>query len=332
MKIAKILIEALEKWASDVILTSSVAPVLKLNWDIVYLEHFWIYEPQELKEEILATMSEKQKNQYLWELELDYSLDLKWYSRFRVNSFFSKAWAWAVFRPIKTQMPTFEELNLPKKLLDFAPLKRWLLLVTWWVWSWKSTTMSAFLDYIIANYSRHIITVEDPIEYVFKNGKSVIEQREVWTNTKTFDSWLKYALRQASDVILIWEMRDLETFRLALRAAETWNLVIWTMHTSWAANTVSRIVDMFPWNEKEYVRAQLAESLLWVIWQQLIKWKDWKWRVLATELLVNNSAIANMIRKWDTHQIPWALETWWSFWMYTMEKNLEMLREQWLID
>lgn len=333
MKIANILKESLEKWASDVILTSWVYPVLKVNWDIVYLEHYGIYEPEELKKEILATMqTEKQRNEYLAEFELDYSIEMKWYSRFRVNAFFSKNWPWAVLRTIKNQMPSFSELNLPTKLLDFAWLKRWLLLVTWWVWSWKSTTMSAFLNYIIENYDRHIITVEDPIEYVFKNGKSLIEQREVWTNTKTFESWLKYALRQASDVILIWEMRDLETFRLALRAAETWNLVIWTMHTSWAANTVSRIVDMFPGNEKEYVRSQLSESLLWVIRQQLIKKKDWKWRVLATELLVNNSWIANMIRKWDTHQIPWALETWAKDGMYTMEKCLEKLRENWFID
>ena len=181
------------------------------------------------------------------------------------------------------------------------------------------------------NYSRHIITVEDPIEYVFENGKSVVEQREIWTSTKSFDSWVKYALRQASDVIMIWEMRDLETFRLALRAAETWNLVIATLHTSGTASTISRVIDMFPWEEKDYIRAQLSVSLLWVIWQQLIKSKDWKSRILSTELLVNNSSISNMIRKWDIHQIPGALETGWKDWMYTMQHNLERLREAWLI-
>lgn len=332
MKIAKILKESLEKWASDVILTSWTFPVLKVNGDIVYLEEYWIYESEELKKELLATMSEKQKKEYLEEMELDYSIDLKGYSRFRVNCFFSKNWPWAVLRWIKNNIPSFQELNLPPRLLDFAGKRNWLLLVTWWVWSWKSTTMSAFLNYIIENYSRHIITVEDPIEYVFKNGKSLVEQREVWTNTKSFDAGLKYALRQASDVIMIWEMRDLETFRLALRAAETWNLVIWTMHTSGTASTVSRIIDMFPGNEKEYIRAQLSNSLLWVIWQQLLKTKDWKWRILSTELLVNNSWIANMIRKWDIHQIPWALETGAKDGMYTMEHNLEKLREAWFID
>lgn len=332
MKIAKILKESLEKWASDIILTAGSFPVLKINWDIVYLEEYGIYGAEELKQELFSTMSEKQRKEYVEEMELDYSIDMKGYSRFRVNTFFSKNGPWAVFRGIKTDLPDFDELLLPKKLLDFAWKRNGLLLVTWWVWSWKSTTMSALLNYIIKNYSRHIITIEDPIEYVFKSWKSLVEQREVWTNTKSFDSWLKYALRQASDVIMIWEMRDLETFRLALRAAETWNLVIATMHTSWTASTISRIIDMFPWNEKEYVRAQLSTSLLGVIWQQLLKTKDGKWRVLSTELLVNNSAISNMIRKWDIHQIPWALETGWNYGMYTMEKNLEKLKENWIIE
>lgn len=330
MKIAKILKESIEKWASDVILTSWVYPVLKLNWKIVYLEEYGIYEPEELKQELFSTMNEKQKQEFLENFELDYSI---WTAtRFRVNTFFSKNWVWAVFRSIKNNLPSFEELNLPKKLLEFASRKNGLLLVTGWVWSWKSTTMSAFLNYLIQNYDRHVITVEDPIEYVFKNGKSVVEQREVWTNTKSFESGLKYALRQASDVIMIWELRDLETFRLALRAAETWNLVIATMHTSWAASTVSRIIDMFPGEEKDYVKAQLAWSLLWVIWQQLIPMKNSDGRALSTELLINTTWISNMIRKWDIHQIPWALETGWREWMYTMEMNMARLREVWLID
>ena len=327
MKIAKILKESLEKWASDVILTSWIFPVLKVNWDVVYLEDYWVYSAEELKNDLFSTMSEKQKKEISEEFELDYSIDLKWYSRFRVNCFFSKNWIWAVFRTIKTELPNFDSLLLPKKLLELASRKNWLILVTGWVWSWKSTTMSAILNYIIENFSRHIITVEDPIEFVFSNGKSLVEQREVGSSTKSFEAGLKYALRQASDVIMIWEMRDLETFRLALRAAETWNLVIATLHTSGTARTISRIIDMFPWDEKDQIMSQLSVSLLWVIWQDLIKKKDWKWRVLSTELLVNNSAIANMIRKWDIHQIPWALETGNKDWMYTMEHNLKKLRE-----
>jgi twitching motility protein PilT len=153
----------------------------------------------------------------------------------------------------------------------------------------------------------------------------------VGVNTKSFENGLKYALRQASDVIMIWEMRDLETFRLALRAAETWNLVIATLHTSWAARTIARIVDMFPWDEKENIKGQLSDSLIWVVWQNLLKRKDKKWRVLATELLVNNTSIANMIRKWVLHQIDWVIETSAADWMHTMKTSLENLHNKWLI-
>ncbi|PZM85009.1 type IV pili twitching motility protein PilT [Candidatus Gracilibacteria bacterium] len=332
MKIAKILKESLEKGASDVILTTDSDPVLKVNGDIVYLSEYGKYESEELKQELFSIMSEKQKNTFVEELELDFSIDLKGYSRFRVNSFFSKNGPGAVFRSIKTEIPSFEQLLLPRKLLEFAGRKNGLILVTGGVGSGKSTTMSAILNYIINNYSKHIITVEDPIEYVFRNGKSLVEQREVGTSTKSFESGLKYALRQASDVIMIGEMRDLETFRLALRAAETGNLVIATLHTSGTARTISRIIDMFPGEEKEYIRAQLSVSLLGVIWQDLLKTKDGKARVLSSELLVNNSSISNMIRKGDIHQIPGVLETGAKDGMYTMDHNLKKLREAGLIE
>ncbi|ATU05108.1 hypothetical protein BKN14_01470 [Candidatus Gracilibacteria bacterium HOT-871] len=331
MKIAKILKESIEKGASDAILTAGTFPILKINGDIHYLQDYGKYTDEELREEVFSTMTERQKKEFLEKMELDYSIDLKGYSRFRVNAFFSKNGVGTVFRGIKTKLPSFEELFLPKKLLDFAGRKSGLLLITGGVGSGKSTTMSALINHIIQNYSRHIITVEDPIEYVFENGKSVVEQREIGTSTKSFDSGVKYALRQASDVIMIGEMRDLETFRLALRAAETGNLVIATLHTSGTASTISRVIDMFPGEEKDYIRAQLSVSLLGVIWQQLIKSKDGKSRILSTELLVNNSSISNMIRKGDIHQIPGALETGGKDGMYTMQHNLERLREAGLI-
>ncbi len=331
MAIVEILKEALEKDASDIILSSWAKPVLKIYGEVVYLEDYDVFSASDLSQELSSIMNEKQKQLLKDNLELDFPIDLKGYSRFRVNVFFSKGWMWAVFRPIKTKLPSFRDLGLPEKLLELIKRKNGLLLVTGSVWSGKSTTMSALIDVISANMSKHIITVEDPIEYVFNNNKSLIEQREVWVNTKSFENGLKYALRQASDVIMIWEMRDLETFRLALRAAETWNLVIATLHTSWAARTVSRIIDMFPWDEKEHIRSQLADSLIWIIWQDLLKTKDNKGRVLATELLVNNIWISNMIRKWVLHQIDWSIETGMADWMYTMKSSIEKLQEKWLI-
>lgn len=331
MILVDILKESIKKWASDIILSSEVFPCFKINWDIEFLENYWIYSWEDLKNDLYSIMNESQKKKFNENFELDFSIDLKNYSRFRVNIFLSKKWIWAVFRVIKEEIPNFENLWLPEQIKDFIDKKNWIILVTWWVGSWKSTTLATLIELINNKYSKHIITAEDPIEYVFTNKKSLIEQREVWTNTKSFDNSLKYALRQASDVIMIWEMRDLETFRLALRAAETWNLVIATLHTSWAARTISRIIDMFPWDEKEQIRSQLSNSLIWIIWQELIKTKDWKGRVLASEVLVNNSNISNMIRKDLIHQIKSAIETWTEDWMISMEKSIENLKNNWLI-
>ena len=331
MQIAEILKVALEKNASDIIITWWTKPSLKINWDIYLFDEVDVISKEESKQLVLSIMSESQKTKFLEELELDFSIELKWYSRFRVNAFTQKDGYGLVFRPIKTSIPTFESLNLPEVIRNFTNKRNWLVLITWSVWSWKTTTLASLLWEINTNQSKHIITVEDPIEFVYENKKSIIEQREVWTHTLTFDNWLKYALRQAPDVVMIWEMRDLETFRLALRAAETWNLVFATLHTSWAARTVARVIDMFPWDEKEKIRQQLSESLLWVVWQQLLKTSDWKSRVAATEVMVNNTTISNMIRKDQTHQIPHAIETWKESWMVTMKSSLEDLFWRWLI-
>jgi len=331
MLISKILKLGIEKEASDVILTAKHYPVLKINWDVISLEEFGIVDANTLKTELLSIMSERQKNAFLENLEMDFSIDLQWYSRFRVNAFKQKNWFAVVFRPITDKIKTMEELWLPEQVQKFINHKSWLVLVTWAVWSGKSTTLASMLNTINKEKSKHIITVEDPIEFVFKNEKSVIEQREVWSSTLSFDNWLKYALRQAPDIIMVWEMRDLETFRLALRAAETGNLVFATLHTSGAARTVSRIIDMFPWDEKNQIRQQLSESLRWVIWQILLKNKENTWRVAAHEILVNNTEVANMIRKDATHQINNAIETGTESGMLTMKKSLEELFGKWLI-
>jgi twitching motility protein PilT len=276
-------------------------------------------------------LSEKQQEKFKRELEIDFAIELKDYARFRVNVFSENKGYGIVLRPIKSKLPDYDSLGLPKILKKISKKKNWLVLVTWSVGSWKSTTMSSLVDYINKESSKHIITIEDPIEFVFKNKQSLIEQREVWVHTQSFENWLKYALRQASDVIMIWEMRDLETFRLALRAAETGNLVFATLHTSWAARTISRIIDMFPGDEQEQIRSQLSDSLIWVIWQDLLKKKDWSGRVLASELLINNTWVSNMIRKDLNHLIQGAMETWAGDGMYTMEKSVEYLTNKWII-
>lgn len=331
MLLIDVLKKSIENNASDVIFSSNKSPCMKINWEIVYLNDFWIYEKSILEKDLLEIMNEKQKKIFIEKLELDFSIDLKWYSRFRVNVFLSRNGIGWVFRIIKTTIPAFETLWLSKEILKFLDHRNWLILVTWWVWNWKSTTMASLIDIVNTNKAKHIITVEDPIEFLFESKKSLVEQREVWSSTLSYENGLKYALRQASDVIMIWEMRDLETFRLALRAAETGNLVFATLHTSGAARTISRIIDMFPWEEREQITSQLSNSLIWVVWQELVKTKDWKGRVLAQEILVNNTTIQNMIRKWLVHQIKWAIETWAWDWMMTMEQCLKNLQEAWTI-
>lgn len=325
MIIWKILKEWIERGASDIIFTSNHFPALKLNGDIVNLEDFWILSKEQAKDEILGIMTQVQKEAFLAEMELDFSVNLQGYSRFRVNAFSQKDWFAAVFRPISENIKDITELGLPEEVINFTKARNGLVLVTGSVWSGKTTTLASLMNAINKEESKHMITVEDPIEFIFKNEKSIIEQREVGSNTLSFDNGLKYALRQAPDVIMVWEMRDLETFRLALRAAETGNLVFATLHTSGAARTVSRIIDMFPWEEKNQISQQLSESLRWVIWQILLKTSDWEGRVPACEVLVNNNEVSNMIRKQNTHQINNAIETGTNDGMINMKKSLEKL-------
>lgn len=328
--ISQVLQTAIERWASDIIISPKSYPAIKLSWEIVYLEDFWKISPQELEKEIFSMIPERLQKEFHDEMELDFSMQADWLGRFRVNGFKQKYGYGLVFRIISDEIPEFDKLNLPKVIKSFSNRKAGLVLITWGVWSGKSTTLASLINEINKNYKKHIITIEDPIEFVHKSKNSLIEQREVGSSTHSFENGLKYALRQASDVIMIWEMRDLDTFRLALRAAETWNLVFATLHTSGAARTISRVIDMFPGDEKAYIRTQLAESLLWIIWQDLIKKEDGK-RVAATEVLVKNKAIENMIRESQLHQINGAIETWKADGMVPMNRYLNYLLERWEI-
>jgi len=328
--LASILKESLDKKASDILLSSDSYPSLKINWDIVFLEEYWIFTAHQFRNLVLNLMTKVQQEKFLKIMELDFSIAL-WEARFRVNAYmWSKGYS-MVFRPISWDIPEFDALWIPWIIKKFAFKSSWLVLITWWVWTWKSTTMASLINVINKNFKKHIITIEDTIEFVYKNEQSLIDQREVWTSTLSYENGLKYALRQASDVIMLWEMRDLDTFRLALRAAETWNLVFATLHTSWAARTVARIIDMFPAWEKDQVKSQLSESLVWVVWQKLIKKADWKGRVASTEIMINTSSVANVIRKWDDHLLDWIIETSSKDWMLTMKKSLDILFEKGVI-
>jgi len=328
--ITKVLQKAIELWASDIIISPENFPAVKKSGEIMYLEDFWIISPEDLQQEIFSMIPERLKKEFEQQMELDFSMQADGLGRFRVNGFKQKYGYGLVFRIILDEIPEFDSLNIPKVIKSFSNRKAGLVLITGWVGSGKSTTLASLINEINKNYKKHIITIEDPIEFVHPSKQSLIEQREVGSSTHSFENGLKFALRQASDVIMIGEMRDLETFRLALRAAETWNLVFATLHTSGAARTVSRIIDMFPGDEKAYIRAQVAESLLGVVWQDLIKTEDGK-RVAATEVLVKNKAIENMIRENQLHQINSAIETGKADGMIPMARYLDYLLEKWEI-
>ena len=325
--LVSILKEALDKKASDIIISAESHPSLKINWEIVFLTDYDVFENEKFKDLLLNIMTRKQQDKFSENMELDFSITLR-DRRFRVNAFMWIKGHVMVLRPIVTEVPDFNDLGLPSIIKKFAYKKSWLVLITWAVGTWKSTTMISLVNEINNSQAKHIITVEDPIEYMFENKKSLIEQREVWTNTLSFGNALKYSLRQASDVIMIWEMRDLETFRLALRAAETWNLVFATLHTSWAARTVARVIDMFPADEKEQIKSQLSESLIWVVWQKLVKRADADEMIPAVEIMINTTSISNIIRKWDNHQLDWVIETSSKEGMISMRRYLDRLKEK----
>lgn len=331
MKLDKIFRTALQYKASDIYITTGSKPVLRINGDLILIEEHPVLTKKMAEEYLLDTMTEEQKQYFAKNLDLDFSLEIPSISRFRVNMFVQKKGMAGVFRLIPEVVYTLDELGLPEVLKKISRGRNGLVIVTGPTGSGKSTTMAAMINEVNEHSGQHIITIEDPIEFVHQNKKSIIEQREVKTHTQSFQKALRAALREDPDVILVGEMRDLETIQLAITAAETGHLVFATMHTSGASKSIDRMIDAFPFEQQNQVRSQLAETLNSVIWQTLLKTKDGKGRIAPLEIMINNSAIANMIRKSKTHQINSAIETGFKEGMQTMKRAVTDLYEADLI-
>jgi twitching motility protein PilT len=282
-------------------------------------------EHAEVHRMLYDIMNDSQRKVYEETLECDFSFEIPDLARFRVNAFNQQRGAGAVFRTIPSKVLTLDELNAPKVFKDIADTPRGIVLVTGPTGSGKSTTLAAMIDYINETQMSHVLTVEDPIEFVHTSKKSLINQREVGPHTQSFENALRSALREDPDVILVGEMRDLETIRLALTAAETGHLVFGTLHTSSAAKTIDRVVDVFPAAEKEMVRSMLSESLRAVISQTLCKTKDEQGRVAAHEIMMGTPAIRNLIRENKIAQMYSAIQTGQSMGMQTLDQNLQDL-------
>ncbi len=321
--IAQLLAFSVKNNASDLHLSAGVPPMIRVDGDVKRI-NMPSLSHKEVHSMIYDIMSDKQRKDYEEFLETDFSFEIPKLARFRVNAFNQTRGAGAVFRTIPSQIRTLEDLKAPGIFRDIAMFPRGLVLVTGPTGSGKSTTLAAMIDYVNTNKPDHIITIEDPIEFVHESKKSLINQREVHKDTLGFSEALRSALREDPDVILVGEMRDLETIRLAMTASETGHLVFGTLHTSSAAKTVDRIVDVFPANEKEMIRTMLSESLRAVISQSLLK-KNGGGRIAAHEIMIGTPAIRNLIREGKIAQMYSAIQTGQNAGMQTLDQNLQEL-------
>ena len=331
ISIQEMLSYALDIGASDLHLSVGSIPMVRVHGEMkkLKLPILDLANMSKIRDDIL---NENQKNIFEERLEIDFSTALKDKGRFRVNFFNQINGVSAVFRAIPSEIKSCQELGIPPIMNQLALKEKGLVLLTGPTGSGKSTTLAAMVDHVNENKQNHIITIEDPVEYFHKSKNSMINQRELGQSTHSFANAIRSALREDPDVILVGEMRDLETIQLALTAAETGHLVLSTLHTSSAVKTIDRIIDVFPAGQKEHIRSMLSESLLAVIAQKLLQNKRKDGRVPACEIMIANSAIKNLIREDKIYQIPSLIQGGGQDGMQSLDQDLQRLLQQGLIE
>jgi twitching motility protein PilT len=322
---AAVLTEVAARKASDLHLTAGFPPAIRTSGKVVPLEGFPVLSPQQTREIIYGILSEDQRKRFETLHQLDLAYAIPNVARFRLNCYMQRGSVSAAFRLVPGEVPALEDLGVPAVLKDFTRKPRGFVLVTGPTGSGKSTTLAAMIDMINRERQDHILTIEDPIEFLHRHKRSIVNQREVGSDATDFALGLRAALRQDPDVILVGEMRDLETIATALTAAETGHLVFATLHTQSTAQTVDRIIDVFPPEQQQQVRTQLSVALQGIVTQQLLPTADGRGRVVACEVLVPNPAVRNLIREAKTHQIYSAIQTSGSIGMQTMDADLVRL-------
>jgi twitching motility protein PilT len=317
--------------ASDLHLTAGAPPTVRLHGDLAPLDDYPSLTDQHLRTMINAVLTQRQRERLEQDLELDMSYSLPGKARFRVNVYFQRDAIGSAFRLIPFAIRGVEELGLPPYVSDLARLPRGLILVTGPTGSGKSTTLAALIDVVNTERPCHVMTVEDPIEYLHRHNMAIVNQREVGSDTHSFAEALKHVLRQDPDVILVGEMRDLETIGTAITAAETGHLVFATLHTQDAPQTIDRIIDAFPSGQQQQIRVQLSTTLQGVLTQQLLQTADGQGRVVAAEVMIATPAIRNLIREAKVHQIYSAMQAGGRYGMRTMDQALATLVNQGLV-
>jgi twitching motility protein PilT len=319
------LIQLVESGGSDLHLTTGAAPAMRINGELVQLDDMPKLTPLETQRVIYAMLTQKQREKFEENLELDLAYAVPGRSRFRVNVYRQRESVGAAFRVIPYEIKPLEDLGVPPVVNNFAGLPRGMVLVTGPTGSGKSTTLAAVVDQANRSRKDHIMTVEDPIEFLHHHKGCLVNQREVGEDTKSFANALKHVLRQDPDIILVGEMRDLETIHVALTAAETGHLVFGTLHTQDAAQTIDRVIDVFPPHQQQQVRTQLAGAIQGVVCQTLCKKANGRGRVVATEVMIATPGIRNLIREGKTHQIYSAMQAGAQHGMHTLDQHLAEL-------
>lgn len=329
MDITELLSFTVQQGASDLHISAGMPPIIRVDGEVRRIK-LPSLDHKQVHTLIYDIMNDKQRKEYEDVLETDFSFEVPGLARFRVNAFNQNRGAGAVFRTIPSKVLTLDDLGMGKVFQDLSELPRGLVLVTGPTGSGKSTTLAAMIDYVNDTRADHILTIEDPIEFVHESKKCLVNQREVHRDTHSFSHALRSALREDPDIILVGEMRDLETIRLALTAAETGHLVFGTLHTTSAAKTIDRVIDVFPAAEKDMVRSMLSESLMGVISQTLLK-KPKGGRVAAHEIMIGTPAIRNLIREAKVAQMYSAIQTGASYGMRTLDQSLQELVQKGMI-
>ncbi len=332
MELKELLTVTIKKRASDLHITEQEPPILRIDGRLTRQSQYPVLNAEKTKQLIYGILTDAQKERFEKDLELDFSLALAGFDRFRVNIHLQKGVVEAAFRRIPLEIPKIENLGLPRVLIDMSRKPNGLVLVTGPTGVGKTTTLAAMVDLINMERECLIVCIEDPIEFIHKNKKSVVKQREVYSDTQSFANALRHTLRQDPNVIVVGEMRDLETISTTLTAAETGHLVLATLHTPDAPQTIQRIIDVFPPHQQQQIRLQLADSLQGVVSQLLLPRADGNGRILSTEVMIATPGIRNLIREQEIEQIPTLMQTGSQFGMKTMDKSLKELFQSGLIN